>query len=250
MNDLIPVGDVERMAMAVAKSGLFGLKSTDQAMALMLIAQAEGRHPAIAARDYHVIQGRPALKADAMLARFQEAGGRVEWHSYTNDKVEASFSHPSGGSLRMGWSMADAKAAGLTGKDVWRQYPRAMLRARLISEAVRTIYPAVLCGFYSTEEIGDFDARPPAEIRMGAAVVVVPDASAARVVEPAPAPAIPVADDPAVMSLADVRRAARDAVARVGRPAVMDTLSALGWERSEEIPEGDRPAVIAALEAL
>jgi hypothetical protein len=54
------------MASAIAKSGLFGMKTPDQALALMLIAQAEGMHPAIAARDYHVIQadqrlrGRPA----------------------------------------------------------------------------------------------------------------------------------------------------------------------------------------------
>jgi hypothetical protein len=78
---LIPVDQVERMALAVAKSGLFGVKTSDQAMALMLIAQAEGMHPAIAARDYHVINGRPTLKADAMLARFQQAGGK--WNGAT-----------------------------------------------------------------------------------------------------------------------------------------------------------------------
>ena len=74
MSNIITVSEVERMANAVAKSGLFGVKNVEQAMALMLIAQAEGMHPAIAARDFHVIQGRPALKADAMLARFQAAG--------------------------------------------------------------------------------------------------------------------------------------------------------------------------------
>ena len=79
MTALVPVDQIERMAISVAKSGLFGVKNPDQAMALMLIAQAEGLHPAIAARDYHIINGRPALRADAMLARFQNAGGRVEW---------------------------------------------------------------------------------------------------------------------------------------------------------------------------
>ena len=80
MSNLVPVADIERMALAVAKSGLFGVRTADEAMALMLIAQAEGQHPAIAARDYHIIQGRPALKADAMLARFQNSGGKVEYH--------------------------------------------------------------------------------------------------------------------------------------------------------------------------
>lgn len=57
-NALVPMNVIEKMGTAIAKSGLFGMKTPDQAVALMLIAQAEGMHPAIAARDYHVIQGR------------------------------------------------------------------------------------------------------------------------------------------------------------------------------------------------
>lgn len=177
--NLIPVSEVERMAVAIAKSGLFGMKSPDQAMALMLVAQAEGMHPAIAARDFHVIQGRPALKADAMLARFQAAGGKVRWTSYTNERVAAVFSHQAGGEVEVDWTIAQAKAAGLTGKDVWRQYPRAMLRARVISEGIRTVFPGVAVGVYTPEEIGDFDSRPhsaPREVDMGSVEPVLPDA--------------------------------------------------------------------------
>ena len=65
---LYEVQDVWKMAQAVARSGLFGMREPEQAMALMLIAQAEGTHPALAARDYHIVDGRPTLKADAMLA--------------------------------------------------------------------------------------------------------------------------------------------------------------------------------------
>lgn len=157
---LVPVSDIERMAVAVAKSNLFGIKSPEQAMALMLIAQAEGLHPAIAARDYHVIQGKAALKSDAMLARFIAAGGKVEWHEYTDTAVTATFSHGSGGSVRIGWTIAQAKAAGLASKDVWKQYPRAMLRARVISEGIRTVYPGVCVGVYTPEEVQDFDVKP------------------------------------------------------------------------------------------
>ena len=65
-NELIPVESVWKMAQSVAASNLFGMKDPNQAMALMLVAQAEGMHPAIAATHYHIINGRPALKADAM----------------------------------------------------------------------------------------------------------------------------------------------------------------------------------------
>jgi hypothetical protein len=157
---VIPFSDIERMAVAFAKSGLFGIKTPEQGIALMLIAQAEGMHPAIAARDYHVIQGRPALKADSMLARFQAAGGKVVWNAYTDTSVSATFSHPQGGSATVEWTIQQAKAAGLTSKDVWRQYPRAMLRARVISEGIRTVYPGVSVGVYTPEEIQDMDAKP------------------------------------------------------------------------------------------
>ena len=159
---LVPVDQVERMAIAVAKSGLFGVKTPDQAMALMLIAQAEGLHPAIAARDYHIIQGRPALKADAMLARFQTAGGRVKWLSMTDQRVAGEFSHPQGGSVEIEWTIDMAKRAGLTKNPTWTQYPRAMLRARCISEGIRTVFPGVVVGTYTPEEVEDMPAAPQA----------------------------------------------------------------------------------------
>jgi hypothetical protein len=166
------------MALAVAKSGLFGVKTADEAMALMLIAQAEGQHPAIAARDYHIIQGRPALKADAMLARFQAAGGKVEWKDYTDERVVGIFSHPAGGSITVTWTLDQAKHIGLVKPSSgWHKYPRAMLRSRCISEGIRAVYPGCVVGTYSVEEVQDFDDKPakassPEVKDMGAAEVV------------------------------------------------------------------------------
>lgn len=157
---MAPVEDVWRMAQAVAQSGLFGMKSPEQAMALMLVAQAEGLHPATAARDYHVIQGRPALKADAMLARFMQAGGKVKWSSYTGECVKATFSHPQGGEVEVEWTLAQAKSIGLANKETWRQYPRQMLRARVVSEGIRTVFPGVAVGVYTPEEVADFEPAP------------------------------------------------------------------------------------------
>lgn len=150
---LVPITEMQIMAEAIAQSGLFGIKTPTQALALGLLCQAEGRHPAEAARDYHIIQGRPTLKADAMLARFQQAGGRVEWTRYDDQAVVGVFTHPSGGKLTLEWTIERAKAAGLAGKEVWKQYPRNMLRSRVISEAIRTVYPGVLSGCYLEDEI-------------------------------------------------------------------------------------------------
>ena len=170
-NALVPVADIEKMATAVAKSGLFGVKTPEQAMALMLIAQAEGYHPAMAARDYHIIQGRPTLKADAMLARFQSSGGKVEWTQYTDKVVEAIMSHPQGGSITLSWTLDQAKSIGLVkGGSGWEKYPRAMLRARVISEGIRTVYPGCIAGTYTPEEVMDMPAEKditPAQSKTG-----------------------------------------------------------------------------------
>lgn len=165
MSNLVAFKEMREMADCISQSGLFGLKTAEQVLALMVLAQAEGRHPGIVARDYHIIQNRPALKADAMLARFQESGGSVEWHAYTHECVDATFKHPNGGKIKLAWTLDDAKRAGLdVTKDNWKKYPRAMLRARVISEAIRTCFPSVICGTYTPEEIEDFSSNKNKEI--------------------------------------------------------------------------------------
>lgn len=157
---LFSMTDLEKMAASMVKSRLFGVQNVEQAVTLMLVAQAEGLHPATAARDYHVIMGRPAMKADAMLARFQAGGGIVEWQDYTDSKVSATFRHPqSPKPVLIEWTIEMARKIGLTSKDNWKNYPRAMLRARVISEGVRTCAPGIAVGIYTPEEIQDFSEK-------------------------------------------------------------------------------------------
>lgn len=155
-NHLVPTNEIQTMAVAVAKSGLFGMKTPEQAFALMLIAQSENLHPARAAMEYHIINGKPALKADAMLSRFQNAGGKVEWKKYTDEECSGVFSHPQGGSIEIVWTLAMAQKAGLTNNPTWKKFSRAMLRSRCISEGIRTVYPGVSVGIYTPEEVQDF----------------------------------------------------------------------------------------------
>lgn len=153
----VPFDQMERMAAAIAKSGLFGMKTPDQALALMLTAQAEGQHPATITQDYDIIQGKAARKTNSVLARYQQAGGSVEWHELTDKCADATFTPPqaAGKPLRIKWTAEMAKSAGLAGKDNWKNYPRAMLRARCIAEGVRATYPAAIGGMMVSEEAQD-----------------------------------------------------------------------------------------------
>lgn len=151
------VSEIERMARAIAASKLFGVQNAEQAITLCLVAQAEGRHPASAAQDYHIISGRPSKKADAMLRDFINAGGKVQWHALDDTIADATFSHPAGGTVRIGWDFQRAKRAGIK-NSMWDKYPRQMLRARTVSEGVRTVYPMATSGMYVPEEVSEFDA--------------------------------------------------------------------------------------------
>lgn len=158
--ELVPYAQMEKMAITVAKSGMFGIKTADQALTLMALCQAEGIHPMTAVRDYHIIQGRPSLKAETMLARFMAAGGKVQWHELTDKKAEATFTHPDGGSVRLDWTIERAAQAKLT-TDMWTKYPRPMLRSRLISEGVRTVCPSIVQGVYTPEETQAVNPEAP-----------------------------------------------------------------------------------------
>lgn len=156
---LVPYADLERMAQTVVQAGLFqGIKTPQQAITLFLVAQAEGLHPMTAALRYNIIQNRPAMKAEAMLASFMERGGTVDWTEYTDEAVTGVFTSvgvPKGVAVR--WTMADARRAGVTMNQTWTKYPRQMLKARVASDGVRMADPSVNSGRYTPEEVAGFD---------------------------------------------------------------------------------------------
>jgi len=149
------VQEIAQIGQIFAKSGMYGIKSPEMAMTLMFQAQAEGIHPCKAMQEYHVINGKPSLSSQAMLARFQLAGGTAKWIKRTATEATLYVSHKQGGELEVTWNIDRAKRAGLLGNPSWTKYPEAMLSARCISEAIRAVFPACLGGMYSIEEEED-----------------------------------------------------------------------------------------------
>lgn len=234
MANEMTVQDMSNLSVAFAKSGLFGYKSSSEAFALMAIAQANGLHPAKAAERYHIIQGRPAMKADAMLSAFQEAGGKVRWVKRTDTECILHLEHPQGGELDVKWNIERANKAGLTGKSTWKQFPAQMLSARCVSEGVRALFPACLSGMYTPEEVQDFkkddgDAGATVPEFVEATVDDVPvqeqaEAVEAEVVQPEPpqAPAQPAAPKAGTQAQKDANWQKACAAQRDRSPEVFD----------------------------
>ena len=161
--------EVVKMARSVAKSGLFpGITTDEQALTLMMLCESEGLHPMQALRRYHVIKGRPSMRADAMQAEFQRQGGVIRWERSDAEECTARFVHPVHApepGVTIGLTMARAEAYGLTGNDLYRKYPDQMLRARVISQGVRMVLPGVVVGIYTPEEADSFAEEAPASPR-------------------------------------------------------------------------------------
>lgn len=164
--ELVPFEQVQALATAVAASKLFkGFDTPEKATVLMMICQAEGCHPVQAVQRYDVIDGRPSKKSDAMLSDYMQKGGKVSWLQMTDKVVEAKFEAPGAPPLTISWTIEMAQKAKLVDKDNWKKYPRAMMRARVVSEGIRATMPSVVAGIYTPEEVVDFDdLTPPANL--------------------------------------------------------------------------------------
>lgn len=121
-------------------------------------AEALQVHPMTVVTGIHVIDNKPTASAQLIGGLVRRAGHvlRVRFDRQTMtataqviraDDPEFSFESV--------WTLDRAKAAGLTGKKVWSQYPDAMLKARAITEVARDACPESLFGvIYTPEELG------------------------------------------------------------------------------------------------
>lgn len=237
--------DMREMATDVVKSGMFAMKTTEQALTLMSICQAEGLHPMQALKRYHIINGgRPSMRADAMLADFQRLGGRVKWLVRTDAECTAVFSHEQGGDVEVKWTLEMAKGAGLTRNPTWQQYPRQMLTARTISEGIRTCLPGVVAGIYTPEEEADMRAGSGTQPPPPAATPAAPTARAPRT--PAPAAQKPAPTQVAEAEYTPVELEAQAPTAFVDpEPQAKPTAEPV----TQDAPSGYDPEAIAALPA-
>lgn len=161
MSNIIPIDQVRVMAKSASASKLFSAKAEEQIFTLMLVAQSEGIHPIKALMSYDIINGQPALKSSEALARYMDAGGKIEWIKSDKESAKARFTHPSSGSFEYEYTVEDATDAGLIQRDNWKKNRKAMLRARCTSAGIRMSYPRCLNNMYLAEEVQDFE---PVEI--------------------------------------------------------------------------------------
>jgi hypothetical protein len=121
--------------------------------------------PIAAMAGVHVIDGKPSASSALISALVRRAGHklRVTFKDGTATATIVRADDPDFTFISE-WTIDRAKIAGLTGKQVWKNYPDAMLKARAITEAARDACQEALFGLlYTPEELGatvDGDGNP------------------------------------------------------------------------------------------
>ncbi len=161
-----------RLAQWLAGSGLVpnSFENKPQMILAAILQGLEvGLPPMAALRTIAVINGRPALWGDGMLAVAQ-GSGRLEWIKEEiageGEEMSATCSIKRQGDKEVCtrvFNVADAKLAKLWGKTgPWTQYPKRMLQMRARSFALRDKFADVLGGLtHSAEEMRDMGDLQP-----------------------------------------------------------------------------------------
>ena len=119
-----------------------------------------GLKPMQSLQNISVINGRPSVWGDALLALVKSSKA-CEYiiEEFSEDGKIAycevkRFGEPK--AQRRSFSMEDAKIAGLLTKDNWSKYPKRMIQLRARAWALRDVFPDILAGMQVAEEQEDY----------------------------------------------------------------------------------------------
>lgn len=157
-----------KLGEAFAASGMFGCTKKEQGTVLAMHCIMERKSPLTILSENHIIDGKLSMRADAMLAKLSQAGGNFQWKADGSDGKTATLAVTfKGREGEATYSMQDAVRACLCRKgSAWEKNPDAMLRARCISKTMRMYAPELVAGYYTPEEVADFEPRHEPETKL------------------------------------------------------------------------------------
>lgn len=187
--------EIEGFAERAATSGMVPKDYINKpgAIVVAVMMGAElGLPPMQALINIAVVNGRPAVWGDAMLGLVKASGHLTDIQETVTGEGEARVATCTvwRAGVRLPttqtFSVAQAKTAGLWGKNVWAQYPERMLQMRARGFALRDAFPDILRGLLSAEEARDIPWEDTGLPPLGA-----PPVATAQPITPPRAPAAP-----------------------------------------------------------
>jgi hypothetical protein len=201
-------------ANAIAKAGAEALPKGyrgNPGAALLAIdwAAKRGLDLLTAIQNVAFINGRPVVDASFQHALATQAGYTVRVEHADNESAVVSVSRDGTLIGDATFTIAEAKAAGLTSKDTWKSYASDMLVARARSRAIRRHAPDAIMGLRLHDELDD--PTEPLTIEARAAEAVDGGWIRQQATTPAPPAAAPEpALEPTDTELDEAARAVSD----------------------------------------
>ena len=216
---------LREQALVLVRSGFLphAVNTPEKAISIVMKGRELGVPPMYALSNIAVINGKPTAGAELMLALIYRDHGdeAVRIVESTPERCTIAYRRKSWQEPELfSFSIEDADCAGLLGKDNWRHYPAAMLRARCISAVARLAFPDTIGGLYTPEELG-------ARVRIaeeGDSYAV--EAEAVETVESPPGPQPPEANGSRPPATAQQRDAIRKLSRLLGEPVEAGDLDA------------------------
>jgi|GEM_PF-2536156 len=155
--EAIDLASAVQISTLVAESKLFkGIVTAAAAFVVLATGRELGLTAMQSLRGIHMIDGKPSLSADVCVAVVLHSPACLFFRLIESTAQIATYETQRRGDAvrRMSFAIQDAETAGLAGKDNWRKFPAAMLRARAAMSLARAIYPDALMGVYDPDELG------------------------------------------------------------------------------------------------
>lgn len=161
------MGEALDMARMLAGSSMvpkqYQGRPEDTLVAMMMGAEL-GLNPIQSLQNIAVINGKPSIYGDALLALVQSHpsfGGIEESFDDSTMTARCTVWRKGGSKHTQAFSQVDATVAGLWEKGgPWKQYPKRMLQWRARGYALRDQFADALGGLITVEEARDMDAAP------------------------------------------------------------------------------------------
>ena len=134
-------------------------ENLNKALGLIMFGKSLGLTEPMSVNNLANINGRMAMDVMTMATLVYKSGLMVDKRETFDEETMTATCYVKRKGMESGetrtFSLADAKAAGLTSSAVWNNYTKDMLAKRALSRALRSVFPDVVNGLISDVEASD-----------------------------------------------------------------------------------------------
>lgn len=165
-------GVMKETASMLVKTGFLpaAIKTPEQAIAIILTGRELGIGTMAALNTINVIQGKPTVSPQLMLALIERSGqlADIQIEPHDGGAIRCTMKRKGRSPHTEYFGDTEAQAMQLAGKDNYKKQKTTMYRWRAVAACARVVFPDVITGLYTPDEMGvdvtdDGELLPPAD---------------------------------------------------------------------------------------